>query len=643
MIPVRLAFPSRRSEALRTSRSRLLEAAAGIFLLPFGTAAAVTGEDASVFPEGFRPPDSALELAPDAQKRAKVFSLYYEGLSLERTGKIDGALDAYEKAFREAPQQQRLAYRASELAGQFREIDRGLRILEENYQRNPGDPEAFLHFADYLSTFHENRKERLDRALLILREASDKFPQDPRVCDQLIQALLLRQETEQAQAALDKAMVQQTSRPDYWLHLARIASRLHRLEKGTGNPVVNSLYEKAFQLSDCSVQIGSQIGEFYRRTEQYQRARDVYQKIIARHPEELEVREKLAGIYTLLGDEDMMLATLLDLERINPLRLETQKIIAQIYLKRSEWAKSVEHYLKAFRISQGTAKEYQVVAKMLCMVKRPKEAVDLLKRARFHYPDELELLVELAVCHNAADDYTTALKTFQDAEKLAEKLRPDLLNDAFYFSYGAAAERTKKFAEAEELFRKSIKLAPEDTLPARAASPYNYLGYMWLEQDKNIEEAGELIRRANELNPGQVAYVDSLGWYFFKAGNFPKAVQALLEAERLLAEQKATEPEEEDDPGNAVIYDHIAQAFFKLGHKQRALDYLQKAVDLDAANPEYQARLKQFQDAKGLVPTPLDFLDKPRSEPEEKLEETKPSAKQPPAPAKPEPGPPDPP
>lgn len=588
---------------------------------------AIQTDDASLFALPFRQADSALELSAAGRLRAQVFSRYYQGLTLERAGKIDAALDAYEKAFREAPQQQRLAYRASDLAGQFREIERGMQILEENYRRNPGEPEVYIRLSEYLSTYHENRKERLDRALQVLRDAHEKFPQEPRVCGELVEALLLRQEGVQAQQVLEKAMNQQTSRPEYWLQLARIAPRLHRLEKGTGNPVVNSLYEKALQFSNHDVRIGTQVGDYFRLTEQFERAKTVFQQIIAAHPEELEAREKLAGIYSLMNEDDMVLATLLELERINPHRLETQKVVAQLYLKRGEWNKSIEHFLKAFRISQGTVEEYVIVAHLLREVKRFQEAADLLKRARFHYPDELKLLVELGITNNALEDYGTAFQTFQETERMAEKLQPDLLNDIFYFAYGAAAERIKKFAEAEELFRKSIDMAPEDASPARAAAPYNYLGYMWLEQDKNLEEAGKLILRANELNPGQSAYLDSLGWYYYKAGDFKNSLKNLLASERALAEEGDREAD------NSVIFDHIAQAYFKLGHKQQALDYLQKAVDMAPANEEFRKRLKEYQQAQGLAPVPLDFLsEKTSAAPREEEPAGKPV---PPAPAKP--------
>jgi len=586
--------------------------------------------DASLYPHSARGAERDLKLAPRGQKRAEVFFRYYQGLTLERAGMIDAALDAYERAFRAAPDQQRLAYRAAELAGQFRDIERGLEILEENYRRNADRADAYLRLAEYLATYHENRKDRLDRSLAVLREAGDRFPRNPKVYDQLIQALLLRQEKKEAYEVLDRAMDQETKNADYWLEIAQLASRLHRPKKGEGHPLVNSLYEKALRLAgDNDVATGTRVGDYFRATEQLKRARDVYRQIIAAHPEELELREKLAAVYTLLGEEDKVLSTLLELERINPHRLETQKYIAQLYLKREDWNNAIKHYLKAFRISQGSPREYSIVAQMLRWENRAEEAISLLERARFHYPDEVELLVELAISHNAADDFATALKTFRETEKIAEKLRPDLLNDAFYFSYGAAAERSKDYPQAEELFRKAISLAPEDSFPARAARPYNYLGYMWLERDEKIEEAGELIRRANELMPDQGAYVDSLGWYYFKIGEYEKAVKTLLRAEELLAED-----EEED----AVIYDHIAQAFFELGHKERALDYLQKALDLEPDSEEYLQRMEAFQTGDSPPRVPLDFLDSSTSAPEpSKAEEPAPEKPAPADPEKPEP------
>jgi len=102
--------------------------------------------------------------------------------------------------------------------------------------------------------------------------------------------------------------------------------------------------------------------------------------------------------------------------------------------------------------------------------------------------------------------------------------RPDLLDDRFYFSYGAAVERNKQFDEAANLFRKSIHLAPVDADPQRQARALNYLGYMWLEQNRNLKEAGELIIRANDLLPDEGAFVDSLGWYYFLVKDYPKAL-----------------------------------------------------------------------------------------------------------------------
>ncbi|MEO0447123.1 MAG: tetratricopeptide repeat protein, partial [Verrucomicrobiota bacterium] len=329
----------------------------------------------------------------------------------------------------------------------------------------------------------------------------------------------------------------------------------------------------------------------------------VYEKVIAGHPEALEVREKLAAIFAALEDSEMVLATLLELEKINPHRQETQRRVAQIYLHRKQYSEAVDHYLKAFQIAKGSPQEYLNVAELLRFERRADEAVEMLKRARFHYPEEVELLIELAVSNIAADQFGIAFTLFQESENVAESLRPDLLDGMFYFSFGAAAERTKRYDEAESLFRKSISLTGEDVFPKVRARPFNYLGYMFLEQDKNFEEAGELIQEANDLVPNDASYVDSLGWYYFKVEEYPQALRALLRAETLLTKELESDP---------VIFDHIAQAYFQLGHRKEALAYIGKAIARDPDNEEYQSRKTSFEETAPPQKVPLDFLDAPQ-------------------------------
>ena len=99
----------------------------------------------------------------------------------------------------------------------------------------------------------------------------------------------------------------------------------------------------------------------------------------------------------------------------------------------------------------------------------------------------------------------------------------------------------------------------------------------------NLDEAGELIKTAVDLDPESGAIADSLGWYYFKRNRFEEAKEELLRAEQLI---------ETPDP---VIFDHIAQAFFMLGEREEALDYMRKAVEMDPENQEFRNRLKSYE------------------------------------------------
>ena len=197
-----------------------------------------------------------------------------------------------------------------------------------------------------------------------------------------------------------------------------------------------------------------------------------------------------------------------------------------------------------------------------------------LADARKRFPHAGLLTYYHGVALSQIKNHDEAMRAFEKALVEAGNSQPDLLNSDFYFDYGAAAEQAGQYVKATELFRKSIELDP-----ANAARSYNYLGYMWVERSENLEEAGQFIRRALEMEPNNGAYIDSLGWLYFKQGKFEEALVELLRAAELIPEP------------DSVVFEHIGDTCDKLGRNAEAVLYWQKAFQINPEDKDLGARL----------------------------------------------------
>ncbi len=142
----------------------------------------------------------------------------------------------------------------------------------------------------------------------------------------------------------------------------------------------------------------------------------------------------------------------------------------------------------------------------------------------------------------AAEAYTKAL------ELTGGNNAPDW---RFYYVRGIAYERNKQWPLAEADFLKALELNPEQ--PA----VLNYLGYSWIDQDMNLEQALGMIEKAVAASPQDGYIVDSLGWAFYKLGRIEEAVKTLEQAVQMMP----TDPE---------INDHLGDAYWKAGRRLEA-------------------------------------------------------------------------
>ncbi len=119
-------------------------------------------------------------------------------------------------------------------------------------------------------------------------------------------------------------------------------------------------------------------------------------------------------------------------------------------------------------------------------------------------------------------------KRFDAAEQAIQKaldLSPNPEDQEYVlFVQGSIFERQKKYDQAEQTFKKVLSVDPLN------ASASNYLGYMLADRGVRLEESVKYIQKALELDPNNGAYLDSLGWAYFKMGRYDLAAPPLEKA-----------------------------------------------------------------------------------------------------------------
>jgi tetratricopeptide (TPR) repeat protein len=107
-----------------------------------------------------------------------------------------------------------------------------------------------------------------------------------------------------------------------------------------------------------------------------------------------------------------------------------------------------------------------------------------------------------------------------------------------------------------------------------------------------LDEAVTLIKKALAIDPQNGAYLDSLGWAYYKQGNYDLAEENLRRASEKIG-------------NDATIQDHLGELYFKTGklklaaaHFERALDEWNRGVQTDADPTDVARVQKKLESAK---------------------------------------------
>jgi len=535
-----------------------------------------------------RLPDD-LQIKAGAAKIAETLAHYSAALQLEKSGQMREALTHFLAILEVDPANSDLAAHTAELAYHYLGRKEAVALLNKAITTSSDQPAAYLNLVRFLVTYTTDDPFEADQAKKTLEDALKRFPTRPEVYSFASLSYLSRGQRAEAVAVMEQAAKQTVTSVAYWMELGRAAQLvwpLAQAETQTEHMLrVNAFFDKALSLASKGPKGEStrlDVAQFFLLSNQLARARQLCE-LVAAQTGNPQAQKILYRLYEAAEEKDKALSMLEKIVADEPADVEQQKLLVAAYKTREMYAKAVPHLEIAIQIGGGEAPDYQELGELLLQSQLYEKLIQLSERSVKLYPDAPIFHVHTALAQRSLQRWGKAIESFARAATMAESTNSEMVNHRFYFQYGLTLERGGQPNEAGKMFEKSITLTPKDELED-AANTMNYLGFMWLDQEQHLDKAGELIRKANELQPDRSAYVDSLGWWYFKKGDYPKALIELQRAFDLLKNPEA------DD---AEIIEHMAQVYLKMNDKVKAREAFERAANLKPTDPKLLKRIAE--------------------------------------------------
>jgi tetratricopeptide (TPR) repeat protein len=266
------------------------------------------------------------------------------------------------------------------------------------------------------------------------------------------------------------------------------------------------------------------LGMVYRDQENYQAAVDTFRKMI------------------LLGDDNA--------------KTGYQDII-DTYREAKQWSQATAVAKEAMQKLPDDRDLRMVLDAQLADTGDPEKPIADIRSLLKGTPEDREVYIRLAIVYTRLKRWSSAEESLSKAESLSTK--PDD-KEYIYFLRGSTYEREKKYDEAEAEFKRVLAANPQ------SAVTLNYLGYMNADRGVQLEESVNYIKQAVSLEPTNGAYLDSLGWAYYKLGKYDLAEETLTKASLRMG----------SDP---TVQDHLGDLYQKTGRLKLAAAHWERAVE----------------------------------------------------------------
>ena len=326
----------------------------------------------------------------------------------------------------------------------------------------------------------------------------------------------------------------------------------------------------------------------------------LYQQHLASHPRDDATRRRLVGLLAEAGRNGEAFKEAQMVSAARPGDPDALAVEADLAFKAGRSADAMKALQKLADVAPDDPENVRQRVEVLARNKRGKEAVQLAEswaakntdderapmltgRAKFltgdreagladarkavaMAPDSLAPRLLLGRLAQIASQWPEAASVWQEVLKRD----PDRPGVGFDLAY--CREQAGDLPGAERAARDVLKAHPDD---ARAQ---NFLGYLLADHNLKLDEARKLVEKAVAQEPDNGAYVDSMGWVYFRLGRLDDARRELERAVLLTG-------------GDAVVREHLGDVYKQLQLNDLAREQYRKSLAADHTNARVKTKL----------------------------------------------------
>ena len=515
---------------------------------------------------------------PGFKPEPNQYYYFMKAQSARRNGELDKAILLMRQAIENDEESLYLRRELATLYLQNKEDLLAVEVLEDVLDRDPDDVKSLIIYGGVQQVRKENEAaQQAYERVLQLDQNND------RVYSLLASLYLAQNDTENAERVLSEML---THFPDsYAGHF--MMGRTHMAREDAD--AAEKYFKKAIELAPDRMDPKFELLNLYRLQGDASAARKLSEDILAQDPDNIHASMELALHYAKNGqkaDSDRILERLGQRSQtefeiivsvvrlyLDPKRYEDAEIIVRGMLIGAPGSSEINHLagityygleqnesaISHFRKVKPNTRFYDDavvhVAFLLHEEEKTAEATEYLQTIVEENPDNGEFNYYLGTMYEESEAYDQSLKYLQNAVDIDQE------NVKYHFRLGVVHDKAGDKEASISSMRRVIELDPKH------ANALNYLGYTYADLGRNLDEAERLIKEALKYKPDDGYITDSLGWVYYKRGQYDIALTYLKKAVSIVP----------DDP---IMLEHLGDTYLKLNDPQNALKYYKKALTI---------------------------------------------------------------